>query len=216
FDKWPDEVVLPTRGADVNERDYRRVRELRERPGLSARESHIPHASPRQHLDRVPLAVGFRLRLVDLTHAPGADRVHQDVWAKDQSLSLSLQYSLGLKRAQDFLSDEELSQGRRLGSRGSRHEFADHLVELSAVDQSAAPQVPDEPFAGAEFGSHHGSTVLLRGRGRGPTRAKSFPAARVGQPGWPRRRGEKCGSPVTRRVGVKPLLRTYWRVSGRA
>src|SRR5262249_60120661 len=107
------------------------VRELCERPNLPAREAHVPHAPPREHLHRVPLTVSLRLRLVNLPHAPGANRVRQDVRTEDEPLGLSLEYSLGLKSTQNLLSDEELSQGRGLGPRRPRHEFADHLVELS-------------------------------------------------------------------------------------
>jgi hypothetical protein len=64
-------------------------------------------------------------------------------------LGFTLEDALGLKGAEDLLLDEKLGQGRGFGPRGLRQELADHLIELSPVDQSAAPQVPDEPFTGA-------------------------------------------------------------------
>ena len=52
-------------------------------------------------------------------------------------------------------ADEELGQGGRFGAGVLAEELADDLIELAAVDEVAAAQVPDEPFAGPEVRSHH-------------------------------------------------------------
>ena len=79
---------------------------------------------------------------------------------EDEALGLALEQAFGLEVGQDALADEVLGQGGRLGAGVLVEELADDLVELAAVDQVAAAQVPDEPFAGPEVGRQHGGGVL--------------------------------------------------------
>src|SRR5439155_17386212 len=81
--------------------------------------------------------------------------------------------ALGLEGGQGALIDEVLGEGRGLGPRVPLEELADDRVELAAVDQPAAAEVPDEPFARAEVTGHHErrpSGVFRASRGAGPVR----------------------------------------------
>ena len=131
-----------------------------------------------QHLDRVRAVVGLRSGLVHLAHAALADGVEQHVRPEDQPLRLAVEDALGLERGERALRDEVLGQGRGLGPRVLLEELADELVELAAVDQAAPPEVPDEPFALAEFAGHHGAEFLLGGT-NGPGHDRT---CRWGQP----------------------------------
>src|SRR5205085_8717677 len=61
---------------------------------------------------------------------------------------------------QELPPDEVLGQGRRLGPRVLVEVLGQEPVEVSAVDQVAPAQVPDEPFARAQFSALHGSASL--------------------------------------------------------
>src|SRR5262245_38889960 len=113
---------------------------------FAASDAHVPHAPSRQHFDGVPIVVVLRSRLVHRAHAPGAERVHEREGAEYETLCLALKQAVGLELGQDALTDKKLGQGRRLGSGMFIEEFSDDLIELSAIDQVAASQVPDKPF----------------------------------------------------------------------
>ncbi len=132
---------------------------------LAAGDADVPHAAPRQHLDGVPLVVGLGLGLVDRAHAAGAEGVHEGERPEDEALGLALQQALGLELGENALADEELGQGGRLGAGVLGEELADDLIELAAVDEVAAAQVPDEPFASPEVRSHHCRRRPLCSRG---------------------------------------------------
>ena len=101
--------------------------------------------------------------LVDLILVlAGAQRVHQRERPQDEALRLALQEALGLELAENAFLHEELRQRRRFGAGVGLQELADHLVEASAVDEVTAAQIPDEPFAGAEFGGHHDDSILMK------------------------------------------------------
>ena len=72
---------------------------------------------------------------------------------------LAVEDALGLEVGERCPARRGTRPGRGLGPRVALEKLADDLIELAAVDQVAAPQVPDEPFASAEFGGHHGSVV---------------------------------------------------------
>ena len=110
------------------------------------------------------LVVVLRLGLVHRAHAAGAQGVHQGERPEDEALGLALQQPLGLELGQDALADQELGQGRRLRAGVLAEELADDLVELAAVDEVAAAQVPDEPFAGPKVGRQHVSSILCSRR----------------------------------------------------
>src|SRR5262249_36776679 len=46
----------------------------------------------------------------------------------------------------------------RFGSRVFLQEFADDLIQLSAIEQIAATQIPNEPLASAQFRGYHGES----------------------------------------------------------
>ena len=143
--------------------------EAAEGADLPAGEADVPHAAPRQHLDGVIGVVVLRAGLVDLPHAARADGVEQHVRPEHEPLALAVEHALGLELGQRALVDEELGQGRRLGTRVPLEELADDLVELAAVDQAAAAEVPDEPFARAEVVGHHGEVILRNSERRSVT-----------------------------------------------
>src|SRR5262249_49765688 len=97
----------------------------------------VPHATPREHLDGVPAAVGFRLRLVYGAHAAGAERVTQGERPQDEPLGLALQETVRLELAENPLADEVFGQGGRFRPRVLLQELPDDLVELAAVQQIA-------------------------------------------------------------------------------
>src|SRR5262249_5426035 len=99
--------------------------------------------------DGVPIAVVLGLRLVDGAHAAGAECVHEDVGSQNKVLSFVLKESIGLELAKDALTDQVLGQGRGFGARLLLEKLAHDLVQLPAVDEVAALQVPDEPFTGS-------------------------------------------------------------------
>ena len=77
-----------------------------------------------------------------------------------QPISPGIEQALGLEVGQDVLADEVLGQLRRLRAGVAGEELADHLIELAAVQEVAAAQVPDEPFASAEVGRQHNVCIL--------------------------------------------------------
>ena len=150
-------------GADIDERHDGGMLALLEGADLAAGDADVPHAAARQHLDGVPLVVGLVVRLVNRPHAAGAEGVHERERAEDEALRLALQQAFGLEAGQDILGDEEFGQGGRFGTRVFLQEFADDLIEPAAVDQVAAAQIPDKPFAGAKFSRNH-CCILLKAR----------------------------------------------------
>ena len=155
FDHRPGEVMQAAGGADIHEGHDRGLVEVLEGTHLAAGQADVPHAAPRQHLDGVPLIVLLGERLVDRTHAAGADGVHQGVRPEDQALRLALQDAIGLELRDDLLANQIFRQLRRFGARMLLEEFAHDLVELAAVDQVAASKVPDEPFTSPEISGRH-------------------------------------------------------------
>src|SRR5216683_3750720 len=127
---------------------------------LPARDPHVPHASPGQNLDGIPLVVIFAESLVNGSHAARAQSVDESVRSQDQSLSFALQQSFGLELAQDALIDEKLGQGRRLGGRLLSQKLIDQLVQMAAIYEVAAPQIPNKPFTSSQFGDRHKSEIL--------------------------------------------------------
>ena len=71
-----------------------------------------------------------------------------------------MEEALGLEVGEHVLGDQELGELGRLGAGVLGQEFADDLIELSAVDPVAAAQIPDEPFTGSKFSRHHDSSIL--------------------------------------------------------
>ena len=135
--------------------------ELLEGANLAAGQADVPHAAPRQDLDGVPLAIGLGKRLVNRAHAAGADRIHQGIGTEHQSLGFALENAIGLELGQDGLADQVFRQLRRFGPRMLLEELAHDLIELAPVDQIAAPEVPDEPFAGPKVSGRHVNGILL-------------------------------------------------------
>src|SRR5262249_40157677 len=131
-----------------------------------ARETDVPHAAPGQYLDGVPLAVRLRQRLVNRAHAALAESVHQREWAENEALRLALQQPIGLEASENGSIDEEIGEGGRLGVGVLVQVLADDLVQLAAIQQVAAAQVPDKPFTGSEVGRRH-VFVFLATRGTG-------------------------------------------------
>ena len=145
--------------------------ELAERAHLPPCQPDVPHAAPGQHLDRVQLIVGLGRRLVYLAHAAGADGVDQDIRPEDKALRLALQNSFGLEGAENVLAHQVFGEGGRFGPWvNSCRILADDLVELAAVDQTAAAKVPDEPFACAR--GRRSPWIYSPFRGRGERRAQ--------------------------------------------
>ena len=149
------------RGTDVGERHHRRMTALLEDPDLSPGDPHIPHTSARQHLDGIPAVVGLRQRLVHRSHAAAAQGVHERVRPQDKALGLALEQTVRLKLGQDSLGHQVLRQGGRLGLGVLLEELSHHPIQSASVDQVAAAQIPDKPFAGAKFGRSHGATSSL-------------------------------------------------------
>jgi hypothetical protein len=147
-------------GADIDERYDRRMFALLERAYLAPRDADVPHAAARQHLDGIPVVVRFRLRFVHRAHTTAAQRIHERERPQDEPLRLALKQTFGLKVGQNVLADEILCQSRRLRSRILIEKLSDDLIELPAINQIAAAQIPDEPFAGSKIRCQHGGGVL--------------------------------------------------------
>ena len=107
------------------------------------------------------------------------------------------------------LLDQVLGQGRGLGPRVPLEELADDRVELAAVDQPAAAEVPDEPLARAEVGTYHDRSFGC-GVGGGPPAFR--PGRRMGDQPAGRTSG-LCGGPA-RGLGRPQRCETLKRVSG--
>ena len=155
FHQRPHQVVQTARSADVHKRHDRGVGEAAEGSHLSTRKAHVPHAAPGQDLDGIVAVVVFRGGLVDLAHAAGADGVEEDVRPQHETLGLAVENAFGLETGEGALVDQVFREGGRFGARVALEEFADDGIELSAIDQSAAAEVPNEPFTCAEIAGHH-------------------------------------------------------------
>ena len=65
-------------------------------------------------------------------------------------MRLAFEDALGLIGAKNFVGDEIFRELRRFGAGRFLEKLADDLVELAPVDQAAAAQIPDKPFARPE------------------------------------------------------------------
>jgi len=138
---------------------------------LTASEADVPHASPRQDFHRVGLLVGLRDGLVNGAHAARAEGIHERERPEDKALGLPLQQAFRLEFGQELVLDEVFRKRRRLGVGVLAEEFAHDLVELSALDEVTASQVPDEPFTGSQFSANHAAASFVLGddsRAAGP------------------------------------------------
>jgi hypothetical protein len=61
---------------------------------------------------------------------------------------------------QDALADQVLDQDVRLGPRVSPQEFFNDLIQLTAFDQIASPQLVYELLTRTQFGGHHDFGIL--------------------------------------------------------
>src|SRR5262249_24245623 len=75
--------------------------------------------------------------------------------SEDKALGLPLEEAFGLELSENPLRDKERGESVRLRAWVLGEKFANDPVEFAAIDQIAASQVPDEPFAGAEVRSRH-------------------------------------------------------------
>ncbi len=66
-----------------------------------------------------------------------------------------LEQAFGLKLAEDSLSYEKLSQGRRLRVGLFLEKLINQLVQVPAIDEITATQIPNKPLTGSKFGDRH-------------------------------------------------------------
>ena len=69
---------------------------------------------------------------------------------------------MSLEVRKDALADQVFRQGRRLRAGMLAEKLADHLVELTAVEEIAAAQVPHKPFTSSKVGRHHNEILRKR------------------------------------------------------
>src|SRR5262245_45502903 len=107
--------------------------ELLKLPHLPPRDANVPHTSPRQNLDGIPVWLELVASTVDRTHATRAEHVHEDERSEHQPLALPGQEAVRLEAREHLLLHQGSSQFLRLSVGLMGEKVADDLFQLTAL-----------------------------------------------------------------------------------